>query len=149
MVAIGFGLPIWLAGPASAGGPLVSDARAGSRPYLDGRGSLLKDPRVPHRPRLGVKARKGTIVTPLVASDARPIAVPSVVLVPVPVVAAPPSSPEEAASPAPTAAAPPRPAVPNPGPKIIELAPPAPGARTVEVVVYRGTTTVVEKVPAP
>ena len=81
---------------------------------------------------------------------------PGVVVIPVPITVpssptVPPPPSAEVAPPAPsvpeTIAS--RPAVPRPGSKVIEVSPLPPGTRTVPIIVQRGSSTVVERVPVP
>jgi hypothetical protein len=125
----GLSLLSWLPASATAGGPM-------------GIG-----PQMTHAP--GFQAgtpRRGVWPVPLVRADPYVVIVPVPVATPVPEVAAPPPPPA-APPPPPPERVTRRPVVVNPGPKILEVAPPSPGARTVDIVVVRGSTVSVEKVP--
>ena len=120
-----------MSGPAPRGG---ADGRHANHPAFRAGRPL----RTAVFPESFEPARPGVVVIPA------PVTVPSTPTAPPPpsaAVAPPaPSEPETIRS---------RPAVPHPGSKVIEVSPLPPGTRTVPIIVQRGSSTVVERVPVP
>jgi hypothetical protein len=142
LLVSGLSVLSWFPASATAGGPMGMRPRMADSPKFLGsvpRGGTWPAPPVRTSP-------YGVWGVPLVRADPYVVIVPVPVATPVQVIAAPPA-PHAAPPPPPPEPVARRPVVVNPGPKIIEIVPPPPDVRTVDIVVVRGSTTSVEKVP--
>lgn len=138
----GLTLLSWLPASASAGGAIGIRPRIADSPRFHARtprGGVWPSPPVRAYP-------YGVWPAPVGRADPDVVIVTVPVATPVPVVAAP-LPPTDAPPQAPAERVMRQPVVPNPGPKMIELVPLPPDVRTVDIVVVRGSTVSVEKVP--